>query len=176
MKKILLLVGVTTFLIGCTNDEELFNGFEQPFSATGYWKLTAMTVETPVDINADGTASTDFLAESGCYQNEMMQLLSNNTGKLISNSYLNTTVEGTFPEDVTFTTECINELEETPISNYTINEQTITITDAEGTTLNGTLVGNTITFIIPDGQIYMDEEMNIVLQEDLTMVYTKQGG
>lgn len=174
MKKLLLLAGVATCFTACTNDEELFGGFEEPFSAVGYWKLTSMTVETPVDINEDGTASTDFMAESGCYQNELMQLLPNNTGVIVSNSYLNISVEGSFPDEVTFTTECVNEIEETPITNYTINAETITITDGDGTVIAGTLVGNTMTFIIPDGQIYMDAEMNVVLQEDLTMVYTKQ--
>jgi hypothetical protein len=174
MKKLVLLAGIAMSLTACTNDEELFGGFEPPFSAAGSWKLTAMTVETPVDINNDGTASTDFLAETGCYQNELIQLLPNNTGKFISNSYSQLTVEGTFPDDVTFTQECIVELEETNITNYTILEQTISITDAEGSVFAGTLVGNTMTFIIPEGQIYFDGELNIVLQEDLTMVYTKQ--
>jgi hypothetical protein len=174
MKKLLLLAGIAACFTACTNDEELFGGFEEPFSAVGYWKLTSMTVETPVDINGDGTASTDFMAESGCYQNELLQLLPNNTGVIVSNSYLDISVEGSFPDEVTFTSECVNELEETPITNYTINAEAITITDGDGTVIAGTLVGNTMTFIIPDGQIYMDEEFNVVLQEDLTMVYTKQ--
>lgn len=174
MKKLVLLAGIALSLTACTNDEELFGGFEPPFSVAGSWKLTAMTVETPVDINEDGTASTDYLAETGCYQNELIQLLPNNTGKTISNSYLELSVEGTFPDEVTFIKECIVELEETNITNYTINEQTISITDADGTVISGTLVGNTMTFIIPDGQIYLDAELNIVLQEDLTLVYTKQ--
>lgn len=174
MKKVMLILGASLLLTNCTNDEELFGGFEPPFSVAGVWKLTAMTVETPVDINGDGTASTDFLAESNCYQNELIQLMPNATGNIISNSYLELSVAGTFPDEVTFTKECIVELEETAITNYLMTENIITITDAEGSILGGTVEGNTMTFVLPEGQIYMDEELNIVLQEDLTMVYTKQ--
>lgn len=173
MKKLALLAVVAFNLTGCTNDEELFAGFEPPFSASGKWKLTAMQVETPVDINGDGIATTDYMTETGCYQDEFLEFYSDATGMAISNSYLNLTVEGEFPE-VSFTSECVEEISQTAITNYTIENGVITITEEDGTILTGTLEGNKITFVIPEGQIYFDEEMNVLLTEDLTLVYTQQ--
>lgn len=173
MKKIFLIAGILS-LTACTNDEGLFNPNLGGSSNTleGNWKLTSMLVETPVDINGDGVSGTDFMVESGCYQNETAVFNTNFTGQTQSTSYLEISVTGSFPDDVTLTTECIEENETTDFT-WLQNENLVTVITESGT-MTGTLNENTLTFIIPDGQIYMDNEFNIVLMEDLTMVYTKQ--
>lgn len=174
MKKLFIIAGILS-LSACSNDEGLFdpNAGGNDVGLQGNWKLTSMLVETPVDINEDGTLGTDLMVESGCYQNETMVFNANLTGQNLSTSHLLFSVTGSFPEDVTLTTECIQENETTNFT-WLQNENTVTVTTADSGIMTGTLTGNVLTFVIPDGQIYMDENLEVVLIEDLTFVYTKQ--
>ncbi|SMC52427.1 hypothetical protein [Moheibacter sediminis] len=171
MKKLFIIAGFLS-LTACTNDEGLFTIIDGPVTLEGSWKLTSMLVETPVDINGDGISGTDFMIESECYQNETAVFSANLTGQTQSTSYLEIAVSGSFPDDVTFTTECVLENETTDFT-WLQNENTVTVITETGT-MTGTLTGNVLTFVIPNGQIYMDENFEVVLMEDLTMVYTKQ--
>jgi len=175
MKKLFIIAGLLS-LAACSNDEGLFDpnaGGENPSGIEGTWKLTSMTVETPVDIDGDGESGTDLMVETNCYQNETLVFNADLTGQQFSTSYLSLSIEGSFPDDVTFTTECVEE-EETTDFAWLQNENQITLMLAEMEPQNATLEGDTLTITIPNGQIYMDDEFNVVLEEDLTMVYTKQ--
>lgn len=173
MKRI-LIAGLMLFTaFSCTNDEELYTP-TAPFSILGSWKLISADVETPVDLNGDGTASTDLLAETGCLQNELLQFNADMaTGLIISNSYLDITISGEFPENVEYTIECVQEAEESPFA-YSQEGNVIIITTQEGDVMAGNLSEDQLLqFTIPNGQIYMDEEFNVVLMEDLVLTYSK---
>lgn len=129
----------------------------------GNWKLTELNLEEPFDFNQDGTVNTNLMTETNCYQNELMSFLPNNTGISTSNSYANITVDGE-----NFTVECVEETEETPFTwSQTQNAFSIVV---DGQTLPATLVGNKITFTIPEG--FMTGGMEVL--QDITFIYTKQ--
>ncbi len=134
----------------------------------GTWKLTAITLQEAYDLNEDGTASSDLMAETNCYQNELMTFNEDMSGVGTSNSYANITIEGE-----TFTIECIEEIEETPFAWAQI-QNTVTLT-VEGQVVNATLAGNTLTYIIPEGFVVIDgENGDVTISQDMTFVYTKQ--
>lgn len=135
---------------------------------TGTWKLTSLTIAEAYDINGDGNATTDFMAETNCYQNELMAFSPNQTGIITSNSYANLTLT-----DTVITSECIEEVDITPIT-WVQNTNTITIT-SEGESYNASLNENTLTFTITNGFMVMEEDENgETIEKDLIFVYTKQ--
>lgn len=134
----------------------------------GTWKLTAITLQEAYDLNADGTASSDLMAETNCYQNELLTFNQDMTGVATSNSYANITVSGEV-----FNVECIEETEEMPFA-WAQLQNTVTITlDAQ--MVNATLDGNTLTYVIPEGFVVFDSENgDVTISQDMTFVYTKQ--
>lgn len=134
----------------------------------GTWKLTAMIIAEPYDINGDGNATTDFLTETACYQNEIMAFSPNQTGVNTSNSYALLSLT----EDE-ITSECFEEVETTPFT-WVQNTNTVTVT-MDGDSFNATLAENTLTFTIVNGFMVMEEDENgETIEKDLTFVYTKQ--
>lgn len=173
MKRILLAGLMLCTAFSCTNDEDLYTP-TVPFTILGSWKLISADVETPVDLNGDGTASTDLMTETGCLQNELMQFNADMaTGLIISNSYLEITISGEFPENVEYSIECVQEAEESPFV-YVQEGNVIVITTGEGDVIAGNLSQDQLLqFTIPNGQIYMDEDFNVILMEDLVLTYSK---
>lgn len=65
MKKVLLFASMAAVMASCSDDDS--NNTSTGLSGT--WKVTSFTSATPIDINGDGTASPDLMAETGCYNN-----------------------------------------------------------------------------------------------------------
>jgi hypothetical protein len=65
MKKLLLIALAPFAIVSCNNDDDN----DENVSLYGTWKLTSATLPVGVDFNNDGTASTDFMAETGCFNN-----------------------------------------------------------------------------------------------------------
>jgi len=141
---------------------------EEEVIIPGIWKLTELNLEEAYDFNGDGTSSTSLMAETNCYQNELMTFLPDLSGIVTSNSYAEVTIEG----DI-FTVECIEEMEETPFTwAQTGNTVTITVDDIN---LTATQTGDTLTYIVPEGFYSSDgEEGGVEILQDLTFIYTKQ--
>ncbi len=134
---------------------------------TGTWKLTTLNLTIPYDFNGDGTENTDLMVETNCYQNELMDFADDGTGISTSNSYADITIEGE-----NFTTECIEETEETPFT-WIQDQNNITIT-VDGQTLNAIFIGNTLAFTIPEGFFASDgEEGGVEILQDIIFTYTK---
>ena len=74
MKKLLLLLVPAIVLFSCNDDNDDIN-----ISAEATWKLTSITTSEPTDINNDGTATTNFIAETNCYNNSNLILSQGNT-------------------------------------------------------------------------------------------------
>ena len=76
--KNLLLLPFLLLLISCTSDkdENLVNDF------SGYYKITSIVSETPIDLNNDGLKSQDFLQEIKTpfvkYDGELIDFMYNN--------------------------------------------------------------------------------------------------
>lgn len=77
-KKILILLTAPLFLFSCGGEDlddmslENFNSvnLQSDISVSqlvGYWKLSAMTADTLVDLDGDGTGNTNLLLETNCF-------------------------------------------------------------------------------------------------------------
>lgn len=168
----LLLVSIITF--SCSSDDDGDGGNT---SVDGTWKMTAFLSESGYDLNGDGTASNNIITETSCYQNETILLTDNNTGTVMSTSYADFYLElviGTIDE-YEYTIDCILEDDNYAVT-WSQNGDVITILEGGVPNFVGTLSGNTITFVIPQGFFTEVEENGsiIIVNEDLTIIYTKQ--
>ena len=151
----------------------------------GTWKLTAWNIGESVDLNNDGTASSNLLDEMDCYNNETIVFSSTDIATIINTSYADIYVEleeGS-ETDYIFEVEC--ELENDSFTaTYVRNGNTVTFTfagdvedgeDEEDTdVLIATLDGDELSLLIPDGYYVEGDDFEVVVEQDLTMVYTKQ--
>lgn len=133
----------------------------------GVWKLTELNLETPYDFNGDGTSNTNLMVETNCYQNELMSFLPNNNGIISSTSYAFVSIDGE-----NFSVECIEETEDTSFE-WSQEENNVSILIGEATMV-GTLNGNKLTYVIPEGFYASNEEGSVEILQDITFVYTKQ--
>lgn len=173
MRRLIAVFGLLFLAVACTNDEDIYNPIE-PFTIVGSWKMVSIEVVTPIDLNGDGIAGTDLMEESNCYQNERLIFGLDNTGVNLSTSYLELTVNIDFPTDAEVESECIQESENTNFS-YLYDEGMITITDEFGDIMTGSVNPNKeMIFVIPNGQVYFDEDFEVVLTENLTITFVKE--
>ena len=145
-------------------------------SIEGTWKLTAWNAANAVDINNDGTASINLLDELNCYDNETIVFNSDNTAISMSTTYAEIElfiVVGT-TNQYTFTSTCVPEIENTNLT-WVQSGNLVTTTDVvSGGTINFTLNGNQLSFLIPNGFDVSNGSGTATVTEDLTFVYTKQ--
>lgn len=144
-------------------------------SVVGNWLLTAWNCQTALDLNNDGEESTNLLNEMNCYTNETVVFNSNNTGVFTSNSYADFSFEievGTTNSYI-YTTDCI---QETEVTNFTWVQtgNLVLITDQFGEISNWILNNNQLSFLIPDGFTAFSDDLTLIVNEDITFVYTKQ--
>ena len=171
MKKtaLFLVTIVIITLTSCSSD----NNDVADASIEGTWKLTSFTTTDAIDFNLDGTATTDFMAETNnCYADNTLVFKADNTVDA-SGSFLNIDVQiqaGT-TDQLTIVTNCTND---NLVATYSWSEagNNITVTNV-GT---GVLSGNTLTFTVPNGTQLTTIENNIevVTLTDVVQVYTKQ--
>ena len=65
MKKFIAMAAVALLSFSCSDDDSN----ELVTSVEGTWTLTSFELNQALDINGDGTASTDMITESGCFGN-----------------------------------------------------------------------------------------------------------
>lgn len=173
MRKLLTVFGLLFLAAACTNNDEIYDPTE-PFTMMGSWKMASMEVQTPIDLNGDGIAGTDLMEETGCYQNERLLFGLDNTGTIISNSYLEIIVNIDFPENAEVEFECENDSDISGFEYHMDNGMVSIITD-EGDEMVGNLTEDKhLVFTIPNGQVYFDEDFEIVMTENLTVTYIKE--
>ena len=68
MKKLVMMAFVAMAMVSCSDDDNENTNVE----LTGNWKLTAFTLDQGIDLNNDGTASTNLMTESNCYNNSTL--------------------------------------------------------------------------------------------------------
>ena len=173
-----LFLTLSLFLIvatSCSSDNN-----DNPTQVDGTWKLTAWNVGESYDLNNDGTASSNLLDEMDCYNNETI-VFANNTATYMSTSYADIYFEATGggSTEGTYTIECEQEIENSPAA-YTVSGNTVTITETyeeDGQVYEevivATLNGNTLSFVIPDGYYVEDDEFEVLVEQDLTLVFIK---
>lgn len=141
----------------------------------GTWLLTAWIGTESIDLNNDGTESTNFLDEMDCYTNETLVFNNDNTGASMSTSFaeIDIFLEVGSDSEVDFNVECVQE-EETVDFTWSQLGNTVTITDAFGSN-DWTLSGDTLSILIPEGfSVINTEDADVNTIQDLTFVYTKQ--
>ncbi|MCB0444603.1 MAG: lipocalin family protein [Gelidibacter sp.] len=174
MKKVIfsLLAIAVLALTSCSKDDDS----NSSTSLTGTWKLTAWNSATGYDINNDGTASTNILNELDCYNNETVVFSANNTAMAHSTSYADITAEITTgtTDEYTYTVDCVDEVDSFALT-WSLNGNTITFDEGTPDEIVATLSGNTFSLLVPEGLVIYDaNNVNEVVIQDLTLVYTKQ--
>lgn len=171
MKKTILLA--TALIFGSLSfqscdewEDESYHPGGTTTELVGTWKLTEIKLAQAVDYNGDGVSSTDLMAETNCYQNELLEFFENNNGKVTSNSYADISMDA----QGVYTIECVQELE---ISDFTWAATQGNYTMIyEDELISFTIIGDKITFVVIDGLFVQTEDDFIPF--DLTFTYTKQ--
>lgn len=169
MKK-LALIALAAFAIGCSDDDSNSTANVNA-SVDGTWKLTAFTLDEPVDFNGDNAASTNLITESGCYNNSTIVFVSG-TNATINLQELDVTLIST-ELGSSLAIDCIDS---TPmVSTYSVTDNSV-VFDGE-TEQAFVRSGNTLSVHLPgvtgvpvegtDGEITYDFV-------GATLVFTKQ--
>lgn len=171
MKKIFFLTFSCLALLSCSSDDE---SSSSTAGLVGTWKLTAFTTDEPVDFNLDGVLSTNYITESGCYDNSTMVLASGNVATVtLQEADIDFVLDFENPENSTFEFICNDG---TPLAGtWSQNNNNVTVTiDNEPVTF--TLNGNTLTAVLEDFvETEVDNGEEIIYEfTGATLVFTKQ--
>jgi hypothetical protein len=154
MKKVALFALLTgAIFVSCSDDDSTA---VNNVSLIGTWKLTALNGSEPIDLNGDGTPTTDMVEETGCYDGSTIVFSADNTAVLTMEE-ANITLDGSMTPVITC--DMLDPISGTYTENG--NEVTITMNGEAGTAIKS---GNTLT-ITEAG----DEE-----QLGGTLIFTKQ--
>ncbi len=139
-------------------------------SVTGTYYMTAFNSSIPTDLNEDGSASTNQMNETNCFNGSFITLNSNNT--FVANSKgidINTT-------GATSIIECFDEGNFTGTWALSGNQLSITYLDGgvEYTDV-ATLSGNTIVSTVQNGEVVGNTSGGepIYLTSNLQIIFTK---
>jgi hypothetical protein len=177
MKNLFRLTFLSLFLVvaSCVTNDDL----DVTSDLEGTWRMTSFSSENPYDLNGDGTANTDIIIETGCYQNETLDFNANGTGVATNRSYLDieTIITVGTTNEVEYILDCVDEFFAQDFT-WTQNGSSLSLT-IDGITIVATLSGNTITLILPSGftvEVIDSAGNNALVEttENVTVVYTKQ--
>jgi hypothetical protein len=169
MKK-LALIALAAFAIACSDDDN-DSATTVNASLDGTWKLTAFTLNEPVDLNGDNAATTNMIIESDCYDNSTIVFVSGTTATLNLQELDITLVATELGTDLAV--DCIDSVP--MVYTYTATDNSVTF---DGETVHTfTRSGNTLSVDLPtvagvpvegtDGEITYDFVGG-------TLVFTKQ--
>lgn len=169
MKK-LALIALAAFAIACSDDDN-DSAVNVNASIDGTWKLTAFTLDEPVDFNGDNAATTNLITESGCYDNSTIVFVSGTNATLNLQELDITLVSTELGTDLAV--DCIDSVP--MIYTYTVTDNSVMF---DGETAQAfTRSGNTLSVHLPavtgvpvegtDGEVTYDFVGG-------TLVFTKQ--
>lgn len=139
-------------------------------SVVGTYLLTAFNTSIPTDLNGDGTASTNQMSETSCFNNSLFVLNSNNTF---------TATGGGIDIDLSVTPNvltCFNDPPTNGTWSLSGNQLTASYVEA-GITYSDvfTVVGNTLIITESNGEVIgMSGGNPVFLTADITAIYSKQ--
>ena len=164
MKRILLII-ISIVLVSCS-DETI------DMSAVGSWKLTGYNVANGFDINNDGIKSVNLLDEFECQNNETLTFELNGVVSSIEtfNPEINIVLVDESTNEYAFNITCDLEGVIGFATNYSQNGEIITYNSK-----NATIIGNEMKMVFEDAiEIFNADLTQVIANEDLTLVYTKQ--
>jgi hypothetical protein len=141
-----------------------------PNNIAGSYILTAFNTSVPTDLNGDGTASTNQMAETTCLNNSLFVINSNNT--------FTADAKG-IDIDLTTTPNVLTCFTDPDISGtWTLVGNILKTTYVEGgITYNDefTVIGNTLVLTVNDGEVVGTAGgAPVFLTSDITIIYSKQ--
>jgi hypothetical protein len=146
-------------------------------NVSGVYLMTAFNSSVPVDLNGDGTASTNQINETNCFNNSLLTLNQNNTFVSVSKGIdINYDFDVETGEEIT-TIECFTE--ESATGTWAFNNSTVVfsyVEDGETFSDTFTIVGNTLVYTVANGQVVgtTDQGEPIYLTSSIQIIYTKQ--
>lgn len=172
--KLILLSVLCVSVFACSSDDDS-NDDNNTVAVEGTWQLTSMETETAFDLNMDGTATTSYMEETDCYQNETIVFNADGTGTINSRSFVDIEYDITVgtTDDITWTVDCID-FDEAIAMTWVQNGNQLTITDSDGFDTMVTISGSEFSFVVPKGFYAYDDTTDAEITEDLTFTYTKQ--
>ncbi|NMH86676.1 hypothetical protein [Flavivirga algicola] len=166
MNKFLFVLCFALSLVSCSDDDN------DVVSVVGTWKLTAWEVADGLDINDDGTASSNILDEITCPNNETLIFEAN--GVVTSNKTFNPDLDialkqGT-SDEYTFNVTCDNQGVIGFATTYSQNMDAVIFNDNESI-----IIDNQLLRVVKESiKIYNEDFTEVITTKDLTLVYTKQ--
>jgi len=134
MKKIILLTALAAFAFtSCNNDDD-----NNEVSLFGTWKLTKATLNAGIDLNNDGVASTNLIAESGCLNHSTIIFTDDVASAILNMQSLDITEEDNGDYSVT----CEDGVDES--LPYTVSGDNVTLT-SDGVNVIFVKNGNKLT-------------------------------
>jgi hypothetical protein len=169
MKKVLFIALFSGLILSCSSSDS-----SSSTSVAGTWKLTSFTTVGAVDANNDGNATTNFMNETGCYNNSTIVLNSNNTAiGTLNELELNLDLVAGSTTQYEYTSICNDGIPSTGTWTQSGNNVSITL---DGETEVLTKSGNTITLTIPEFTEVPTESNGVISYTyyGATLVFTKQ--
>ncbi len=187
MKKVktysLVVFAALSLFTSCSKDDDSVdsspnNDGQVAFTIDGTWKLTSFNTTTPLDLNGDGVAEANIIAEANCYTNETIVFNADSTGvtKVTSYANIDAVLEIGTTDSYTYSSECIDEIEDTNFT-WSKNSDTVTIVNEDLSTYSLSLNSDNeliVTFEDAFSVEDPDSGVTVVSDEDFTMIYTKQ--
>ncbi|WP_299126968.1 hypothetical protein [uncultured Winogradskyella sp.] len=177
MKKLIFTLFSLASLVlitSCESDDDASTNSDA--SIEGTWLLTAWNSSIPLDLNNDGTASTNLLDEVNCLTNETIVFDANGGAVVNSTSFLDLEifVESGTTDSFEFEVNCEFE-DETFALAYTRVDNPVILTEiGESEGFVGTLNGNELNLDLEEEFEIYDDEFEVAGTIDLNIVYTKQ--
>ncbi|AXG73349.1 hypothetical protein DVK85_03520 [Flavobacterium arcticum] len=177
MKKFIAIAAIALLSFSCSDDDTA----ELTTSVEGTWILTSFELNQQLDINGDDIASTDMIAESGCFGNSTITFNNDDTAT-VNFEEIDVEIEPIEDTDeYDITVECLGSTAQETLYTVSGNTTSLTFEYEDGTTetLDFTISGNTLTVTVPqlsDLPIGNDDGGNDLLYSFVgaTLVFTQQ--
>ena len=169
MKKLVLaLFTCLSFFVftSCTTED-----IDDTSTILGEWTLASWMVDTPIDLNNNGTAQSEY--SPGCLSETTINFMDDANATVFYSSEVtyNTRLE---VGKLVFMTSCTTDSDRMPnIVNYTVNNNTVMI-DLDGEIMMLTIDGNKLNMIVPNGFIAKDiDTFETTMTQDITYTFKR---
>lgn len=148
-------------------DSDLLGNIINSGSVAGTYRMTAFNTGIPTDLNNDGTASTNQMLETSCFNNNLISINPNGTFTATSKGV-----------DVSSSASVVCYSDPDITGTWVLNGTVLTLRYVEATVTISELFsvsGNSITRSVPLGEIVVTTATNaaVFLNSSYNIVYTK---
>lgn len=148
MKKFLSLMAIALVIVACGNDDDSSENSEA--SIVGAFVLVEMNLEEPIDLDENGTSSSNLLDEAPCF--DSLVTFSANQTYEASSDVLEVFFTSDSEGNESITVDCFGPFDET--GTYTLEGNVLTINEDEDNT---------------DEELSIDSGTVVITQQTLTL-------